>query len=49
MTDLAAAAAIVGLAAVVLGIGIALGMLLAPRLSRWADHDDEEPRDDGPG
>lgn len=35
--------------AVVLGGGIALGMLIAPRLSRVAERDDEEPSDDGPG
>jgi hypothetical protein len=34
--------------AVVLAVGIGLGMLVAPRLGRWADTD-EEPRDDRPG
>ena len=44
------------LVAVVAVVGIRLGMLVAPRLTRWAERDepdedepDEEPRDDGPG
>jgi ABC-type dipeptide/oligopeptide/nickel transport system permease component len=34
--------------ALFLAVGIGLGMLVAPRLGRWADTD-EEPRDDRPG
>ena len=41
MTELA----ILGIAIAVLVVGIALGMLVAPRLSRWADRDDEEQGD----
>ncbi len=33
------------IATVVLGVGVAVGMLVAPRLSRIGD-DDEEPRDE---
>jgi uncharacterized protein YneF (UPF0154 family) len=33
-------------AAVVLGAGIRIGMLVAPRITRWADRADEEPNDD---
>jgi Kef-type K+ transport system membrane component KefB len=32
-----------------LAVGFGLGMLVAPRIGRWADRDDEEPHDDGPG
>ncbi len=46
----------IGLVAFVAIIGIGLGMLVAPRLTRWTERDerdesepDEEPRDDGPG
>ena len=49
----------IGLVALVAIIGIGLGMLVAPRLTRWTERDerderdesepDEEPRDDGPG
>lgn len=46
MIDLIWVAAIVAL---VLVLGIGLGMLIAPRLNRWSERDDEEPRDDGPG
>ena len=46
MTDLIWVAAVVAL---VLVVGIRLGMLVAPHLNRWAERDDEEPRDDGPG
>jgi hypothetical protein len=35
-------------AATILAAGIGLGMLVAPRIGRWADTD-EEPRDDRPG
>jgi hypothetical protein len=35
--------------AVVLVIGVRLGMLVARRLTSWTERDDEEPRDDGPG
>jgi hypothetical protein len=34
------------LAAVVLVGGIRIGMLVAPRLTRWSDRADEEPNDD---
>ena len=46
MTDLIWVA---GVVAVVLVVGIRLGMLVAPHLNRWTERDDEEPRDDGPG
>jgi hypothetical protein len=46
MTDLALVA---GIAIVVAIAGIALGMLVAPRLAGVMDRDDEEIRDDGPG
>ena len=46
MTEALGFAAVV---AVVLGAGIALGMLVAPRLSRLAERDDEEPSDDERG
>jgi Ni/Fe-hydrogenase subunit HybB-like protein len=39
----------VAVVAIVLVVGIRLGMLVAPRLDRWTEHDEEEPRDDGPG
>jgi hypothetical protein len=38
--------ALLGLAAVVLVGGIRIGMLVAPRLTRWSDRADEEPNDD---
>lgn len=37
------------LVAVVLGLGLALGMLVAPRLSRLAEREDDEPGDDERG
>lgn len=37
---------ILAIAVVALVGGIALGMLVAPRVSRWADRDDEEQGDD---
>lgn len=41
--------AVVVTAAVVLAAGVRLGMLVAPRLSRWAERDaDEEPGDPDP-
>lgn len=55
MTELIAFIVLVAFVAVV---GIGLGMLVAPRLTRWTERDerderenepDEEPRDDGPG
>ena len=55
MTELIAFVVLVAFVAVV---GIRLGMLVAPRLTRWTERDesdesgdepDEEPRDDGPG
>lgn len=45
MTDLLAFGAI---AAVVLAAGIGLGMLVAPRLTRLAEGEDEEPDDQEP-
>jgi Ni/Fe-hydrogenase subunit HybB-like protein len=39
----------VAVVAVVLVVGIRLGMLVAPRFDRWTEHDEEESRDDGPG
>ena len=41
--------AIAAVVALVLVVGIRLGMLVAPRLNRWSEPDDEEPRDDQPG
>jgi hypothetical protein len=41
--------AIGSVAALVLAVGIRLGMLVAPRLTRWSERDDEELRDDEPG
>ena len=45
MTDLLTFGAI---AAVVLAAGIGLGMLVAPRLTRLAEGEDEEPDDQEP-
>jgi hypothetical protein len=33
----------------ILGVGIGLGMLVAPRLTRLAERDEEEPSDDERG
>lgn len=33
----------------VLVAGIRVGMLVAPRLNRWTEPDDGEPRDNPPG
>ncbi len=38
--------ALLALAAVVLVGGIRIGMLVAPRLTRWSERADEEPNDD---
>jgi hypothetical protein len=38
--------ALLALAGVVLVAGIRIGMLVAPRLTRWSDRADEEPNDD---
>ena len=57
MTEVVAFLILVGFVAVV---GIGLGMLVAPRLTRWTERDErdedepdedphEEQRDDGPG
>ena len=50
MTEVVAFLILVAFVAVV---GIGLGMLVAPRLTRWTeredDESDEEQRDDGPG
>jgi len=53
MTEVLAFIILVAFVAVV---GIGLGMLVAPRLTRWTERDerdedepDEEQRDDGPG
>lgn len=40
---------LIAVVALVLAAGIRLGMLVAPRLDRWTEPHDEEPRDDGPG
>jgi uncharacterized protein YneF (UPF0154 family) len=45
VTDLAILA--IGVAALI--VGIALGMLVAPRISRWANRADEEQGDDRQG
>jgi hypothetical protein len=37
------------IAAIVAVLGIRIGMLVAPRIGRLAEPDDEEPRDDGAG
>jgi hypothetical protein len=29
-----------------LAVGIRVGMLVAPRLTRWGERDDEDPNDD---
>ena len=34
------------IAAAVLVLGFGIGMLVAPRIGRWGENDDEEPRDD---
>jgi len=34
------------LVVVLLVAGLRVGMLMAPRLSRWSERDDEEPHDD---
>ena len=36
----------VAIAALLLVAGIRIGMLVAPRITRWADRADEEPNDD---
>jgi hypothetical protein len=33
---------VIGIAALVLVAGIVVGMLLAPRITRWTERDDEE-------
>jgi hypothetical protein len=39
--------AIVALLAIgLLAVGLRVGMLLAPRLTRWAEREEEEPHDD---
>jgi hypothetical protein len=43
MTDLAI---VLALAAGVLVVGIRIGMLVAPMITRWTEHADEEPNDD---
>jgi hypothetical protein len=35
-----------GIVAVVVVVGIRLGMLLAPRIGRWADREAEPPHED---
>ena len=47
--ELAAIVAVAIIAGLVAVLGFGLGMLVGPRIGRWADRDDEEPRDDGPG
>jgi hypothetical protein len=39
--------AFAALVAVVLVVGFRIGMLVAPRLARWADRDDEDHVDPG--
>jgi len=40
---------VVGTAIVMLGVGLRLGMLVAPRLTRWAERDtDEDPGEPDP-
>ncbi|HSL32099.1 MAG TPA: hypothetical protein VK871_00540 [Candidatus Limnocylindrales bacterium] len=39
----------VAVVAVILAVGIALGMLVAPRLTRLAEREDQEPGDDERG
>jgi hypothetical protein len=38
--------ALLALAGVVLAAGIRIGMLVAPRITRWGDRANEEPNDD---
>ena len=47
--DLAGVIGLLALVVIVFVVGIRLGMLVAPRLDRLTEHDEEEPRDDGPG
>lgn len=35
----------VGIAVVILAVGLAIGMLVAGRITRWLDRADEEPDD----
>lgn len=46
MTQLFAAIILIAIAGALLAGGIWLGMLIAPRLGRFADPDDEAPSDD---
>jgi hypothetical protein len=34
------------LAGALLALGVRVGMLLAPRLTRWTEREEEEPHDD---
>lgn len=36
---------VAAIAVAVLGLGLRLGMLVAPRLTRWAEREDEDPGD----
>jgi hypothetical protein len=45
----AALVGIIVIAGLVAALGFGLGMLVAPRIERWAGRDDEESGDDGPG
>jgi len=47
--ELAALIGIAAVAGIVAVLGFGLGMLVAPRIGRWAGRDDEEPGDDGSG
>jgi hypothetical protein len=47
MAEIAWLVAFVALVVVVLVVGFRIGMLLAPRLARWADRDDEDQVDPG--
>ena len=40
------AALYLALAVVLLVAGVRVGMLVAPRLGRWSERDEEEPHDD---
>lgn len=46
MTQLVAAIVLIAIAGALLAGGIWLGMLIAPRLGRLSDPDDEAPSDD---
>lgn len=47
--DAAGGAVFLGLALLIAAVGVGLGMLIAPRLTRLAERDDEEESDDRAG